>query len=153
LVLVGLPARGKTYIARRLCQYLRFFHGAVCEVFNVGNYRRKMVGTNRMADFFDPRNADNMAQRLASTQATLDDMKAWIKANAGTGTVAVFDATNTTRARRVRYCELLSLPSPQAVFCAHAHTRLPFSDGTTLVCFVCVSCCLPVRCRACLRSF
>ena len=28
---IGLPARGKQYLAERLCRYLRFFHGATCK--------------------------------------------------------------------------------------------------------------------------
>ena len=28
LILVGLPARGKTFIARKICRYLEFFHAA-----------------------------------------------------------------------------------------------------------------------------
>ena len=44
LVMVGLPARGKTYIARRVARYLQFFHGAPTKVFNVGNYRREISG-------------------------------------------------------------------------------------------------------------
>lgn len=52
LVMVGLPARGKTYIARRISQYLSFFHGATCRVFNVGTYRRAQVGAKTPAEFF-----------------------------------------------------------------------------------------------------
>ena len=40
IAMVGLPARGKTYIANKLQRYLSFFHGAPTMVFNVGNYRR-----------------------------------------------------------------------------------------------------------------
>lgn len=43
IAMVGLPARGKTYIANKLQRYLSFFHGAPTMVFNVGNYRRDMV--------------------------------------------------------------------------------------------------------------
>jgi hypothetical protein len=32
VVMVGLPARGKTYIARKIAHYFRFFHGAPAEV-------------------------------------------------------------------------------------------------------------------------
>ena len=55
LVMVGLPARGKTHMAKRLCQYLRFFHGARTQVFNVGSYRRKMTTTSstQSADYFN----------------------------------------------------------------------------------------------------
>ena len=47
LVMVGLPARGKTHMAKRLCQYLRFFHGARTQVFNVGSCRRRMMPRRR----------------------------------------------------------------------------------------------------------
>lgn len=100
IVMVGLPARGKTFIARRLRQYLRFFHGAKCEVFNVGTYRREMLGSNHMADFFDPDNETTQVQRQRCRVAAMTDMKAWMSKHAGTGTVAIFDATNSTKAKR-----------------------------------------------------
>ena len=51
IVMVGLPARGKTYIGRRLKQYLRFFHDCRTEIFNVGNYRRRVFGVMRRTHF------------------------------------------------------------------------------------------------------
>ena len=53
LVMVGLPARGKTYIARKVARYLEFFYNAPTEVFNVGNYRRKQFGATQKHDFFN----------------------------------------------------------------------------------------------------
>ena len=44
LIMVGLPARGKTFIARKIQRYLGFFHAVTCKVFNVGNYRRTSLG-------------------------------------------------------------------------------------------------------------
>ena len=44
LVMVGLPARGKTHIARRAARYLTWL-GYRTRVFNVGNYRRERLGT------------------------------------------------------------------------------------------------------------
>eukprot|EP00931_Biecheleriopsis_adriatica_P070191 TRINITY_DN4397_c0_g1_i1.p1 TRINITY_DN4397_c0_g1~~TRINITY_DN4397_c0_g1_i1.p1 ORF type:complete len:717 (-),score=124.33 TRINITY_DN4397_c0_g1_i1:24-2120(-) len=35
---IGLPLRGKAHMARRLQTYLRFFHGAEVELFNVNDY-------------------------------------------------------------------------------------------------------------------
>ena len=53
-VMVGLPARGKSYISRRLSQYLSFFYNVPCKLFNVGDYRRKAAGNAfQAADFFD----------------------------------------------------------------------------------------------------
>jgi 6-phosphofructo-2-kinase/fructose-2,6-biphosphatase 4 len=43
IVLVGLPARGKTHISRALERYLRW-NGVTTEVFSLGDYRRKTLG-------------------------------------------------------------------------------------------------------------
>ena len=51
--MVGLPARGKTHVSRRLARYLNFFHSISVEVFNVGDYRRKLVKDEMPASFFD----------------------------------------------------------------------------------------------------
>ena len=40
IVMVGLPARGKSYITRRVSQYINFFYGTPIKVFNVGDVRR-----------------------------------------------------------------------------------------------------------------
>ena len=40
ICMVGLPARGKTYIAKKLCRYLNWI-GITTRVFNVGEYRRQ----------------------------------------------------------------------------------------------------------------
>jgi adenylylsulfate kinase-like enzyme len=41
IAMVGLPARGKSYIVKMIRRYLRWI-GFETEVFNVGNYRRKI---------------------------------------------------------------------------------------------------------------
>ena len=40
ICMVGLPARGKTYIAKKLARYLNWI-GINTRVFNVGEYRRQ----------------------------------------------------------------------------------------------------------------
>lgn len=42
--MVGLPARGKTYIARKLNRYFNWL-GYRSRVFIHGNYRREICGT------------------------------------------------------------------------------------------------------------
>lgn len=96
VVMVGLPARGKTYIARKLARYLRW-QGRRARVFNVGNYRRERLGAQQPADFFDPANPQGVAARRAMAQAALDDMLGWLKTE---GEVGIYDATNSTRERR-----------------------------------------------------
>ena len=61
--MVGLPARGKTYTARRLARYLEYFHDAPTKVFNVGNYRRSKIGPSQPHSFFDTSNEEGMKMR------------------------------------------------------------------------------------------
>ena len=44
--MVGLPARGKTYIAKKLARYLNWI-GISTKVFNVGEYRRQATTAYR----------------------------------------------------------------------------------------------------------
>ena len=98
LVMVGLPARGKTFIARKLARYLGWL-GVQARVFNVGNYRRQHLGAQQPATFFDPDNPEGVAARRQMAEAAMEDMFAWLRPN-GTGEVAIYDATNAVRARR-----------------------------------------------------
>lgn len=98
LVMVGLPARGKTFIARKLARYLGWL-GVQARVFNVGNYRREHLGAQQPAAFFDPDNPDGVAARRQMAEAAMEDMFAWLRPH-GEGEVAIYDATNATRARR-----------------------------------------------------
>ena len=94
-VMVGLPARGKTFIARKIARYLSWL-GHRTQVYNVGSYRRALLGRHRHG-FFDPRNeAGQIARRDVAIQA-LDDMLAFLR---GDGDIAIYDATNNTRERR-----------------------------------------------------
>jgi broad specificity phosphatase PhoE/predicted kinase len=102
VVMTGLPARGKSYIARRIERYLSWL-GYRTRVFNVGQYRRERVGAQVPHSFFDPDNPRGEEARRAVAMAALEDMRAWLTDD---GQVAIYDATNTTRARRttVRAC-------------------------------------------------
>lgn len=55
--MVGLPARGKTYIAKKLTRYMNWI-GIKTQVFNVGEYRRQATKAYRNHDFFRPDNKD-----------------------------------------------------------------------------------------------
>jgi broad specificity phosphatase PhoE/predicted kinase len=94
--MVGLPARGKTYIARKVARYLNWL-GHPTRVFNVGSYRRQYLGSHQPHDFFDPENAAGKAALLGMATSALDDMLSWLQSG---GEVAIYDATNSTRARR-----------------------------------------------------
>ena len=96
IVMVGLPARGKTYIARKLARFLSWL-GYRTRVFNIGDYRRARLGSKHRADFFDPENEDGNRARSQMAEAALGDLLAWMEAG---GEVAIYDATNSTQARR-----------------------------------------------------
>ena len=96
VVMVGLPARGKSYTARRIERYLSWL-GYRTGVFNVGEYRRARVGARVPHSFFDPDNPKGEEARRLAAMAALEDMVAWLTDD---GQVAIYDATNTTRARR-----------------------------------------------------
>ena len=97
IVMVGLPARGKTFIARKLARYLNWL-GRPARVFNVGNYRRRLLGSTQPASFFDPGNPEGYAARRTLALSALDDLVAWLRD--GPGRIGIYDATNATRERR-----------------------------------------------------
>nr|KAF6335621.1 6-phosphofructo-2-kinase/fructose-2,6-biphosphatase 4 [Pipistrellus kuhlii] len=97
IVMVGLPARGKTYISKKLTRYLNWI-GVPTREFNVGQYRREMVKTYRSFEFFLPDNEEGLRIRKQCALAALRDVRQFLSEEGGH--VAVFDATNTTRERR-----------------------------------------------------
>jgi 6-phosphofructo-2-kinase / fructose-2,6-biphosphatase 2 len=66
------------------------------QTFNVGNYRRNDA-PQPTADFFDTNNPEGERKRRAAAEAAVADMLAWFRTG---GTVAILDATNSTKERR-----------------------------------------------------
>ena len=112
VVMVGLPARGKSYTARRIERYLSWL-GYRTGVFNVGEYRRARVGARLPHSFFDPDNPRGEEARRSVAMAALEDMVAWLTDH---GQVAIYDATNTTRARRAMVCARCERAGFQVLF-------------------------------------
>lgn len=96
IVLVGLPARGKTFTAAKLTRYLRWL-GHDTKHFNVGKYRRLKHGANQSADFFRADNPEGMEARNEVAALAMEDMISWMQEG---GQVGIFDATNSSRKRR-----------------------------------------------------
>ncbi|XP_061112858.1 6-phosphofructo-2-kinase/fructose-2,6-bisphosphatase 2-like isoform X1 [Conger conger] len=97
IVMIGLPARGKTYMSKKLTRYLNWI-GVPTKVFNLGVYRREAVKTYKSYDFFRHDNKEAMTIRKQCALVALHDVKSYL--NEEGGQIAVFDATNTTRERR-----------------------------------------------------
>jgi len=113
IVLVGLPGRGKSFIARKLQNFLNW-RGSECRVFNVGKYRRIAAAGNCGADFFDSKNERGNELRQKSASLAMEDMLRWLDnenwsgvststttiSNVRKDRIAIFDATNSTAERR-----------------------------------------------------
>ncbi|KAM4018983.1 6-phosphofructo-2-kinase/fructose-2,6-bisphosphatase 1 isoform 3-T4 [Anomaloglossus baeobatrachus] len=97
IIMVGLPARGKTYISKKLTRYLNWI-GTPTKVFNVGQYRREAVQIYKNYEFFRSDNQEAMKIRKQCALNALRDVHTYLTREQGQ--VAVFDATNTTRERR-----------------------------------------------------
>ncbi len=101
-MLVGLPARGKSFLARKLQAYLTWY-GTHCKIFNVGKYRREAyaqlqqqkeqqqadatdpdANSERVqtgacdASFFDAENKEAAALREHVAEVALQDMLLWL---------------------------------------------------------------------------
>ena len=141
LFMVGLPARGKSYICKKMSRYLSWC-GYTTKVFNVGNRRRLQSDSARQhkssnfnleqelsnspvipaqpgstyhaASFFDPFNQDACAVRNQLAMETLEEIMAWLDRG---GKVAIHDATNSTVKRRQELLDRVSKEKNiQAVF-------------------------------------
>lgn len=96
IVMVGKPARGKTFIAGRIDRYTRWL-GYASKLFNVGEYRRERLGVGQPHSFFDFGNADGRRALEGVAAEAVEDLIRWITSG---GEVGVLDATNGTPERR-----------------------------------------------------
>ncbi|KAI8899793.1 6-phosphofructo-2-kinase-domain-containing protein [Globomyces pollinis-pini] len=118
IFMVGLPARGKSYICKKLTRYLTWC-GFNCKIFNVGNRRRvhgeadsspasvtkqvenpsstHPITTQHDANFFESSNTEAATLREKLAGETLEELIQWLHDG---GKVAIHDATNSTIARR-----------------------------------------------------
>lgn len=91
IALVGLPARGKSFVARKLLNYLNW-SGSHCKIFNVGRYRREAYAEIKAnqnasereqtgacdANFFDAKNEEASKLRERVAEIALRDMLQWL---------------------------------------------------------------------------
>ncbi len=98
IAMVGLPARGKSTMARKLGRTLEL-DGVRVEVFNNGKLRRQIAPgeDSSEAGFFAPDNQDGLHLREDIARRNIEAAQAFL---AGDGQVAILDATNITRERR-----------------------------------------------------
>ena len=100
IIMVGLPATGKSFTSRNLSRYLRWL-GIETFTFSAAKYRQDMFqGQQIRADFFDASNSEYLEQRTQISDATLNDMMKWFQREDQNLKVAIMDASNTTKKRR-----------------------------------------------------
>eukprot|EP00599_Poterioochromonas_sp_BG-1_P003603 CAMPEP_0173146218 /NCGR_PEP_ID=MMETSP1105-20130129/8358_1 /TAXON_ID=2985 /ORGANISM="Ochromonas sp., Strain BG-1" /LENGTH=657 /DNA_ID=CAMNT_0014060369 /DNA_START=226 /DNA_END=2199 /DNA_ORIENTATION=+ len=101
IAMVGLPARGKSYLVKMIMRYLKWT-GFESRMFNVGSYRRQVGLASADAHFFDSSNAESKQIRENLAMAVQDEMYKWLhETMEAKRRVAIFDATNTTKNRRL----------------------------------------------------
>ena len=105
IVMVGLPARGKSITASKLKENL--MHDSVkTKIFNNGDLRRKMIPNNTSyAGFYDPENKEGVAIREKIALINIDRAQNYLNQ---TGDVAILDATNVSLKRRNTIQNLLN---------------------------------------------
>ncbi|KAF5327775.1 hypothetical protein D9619_004559 [Psilocybe cf. subviscida] len=105
LAMVGLPARGKSYLSNKLMIYLKWLEYDV-KVFNVGQLRRTRakqkaqqlgIREDHNASWFSHENMEANHSREQLAQDSLEMLIQWLKEG---GNVGIHDATNSTRSRR-----------------------------------------------------
>ncbi len=97
IALMGLPARGKSTMARKIARTLELDNLKV-KVFNNGELRRKLSqGNTSSPEFFSPHNPEGVKFREKCAQTNLDHAKAYLQDE---GDIAIIDASNVVRKRR-----------------------------------------------------
>lgn len=105
IVMVGLPARGKTTIAGKLKENLQK-DGIRTRIFNNGQLRRKLEPKDTSyPEFYDPKNQEGVAFREKIALMNISRAQRFI---GGKGQVAILDATNVSLKRRAVISKLLA---------------------------------------------
>jgi broad specificity phosphatase PhoE/predicted kinase len=98
IVLMGLPARGKSTLAARLRDAFRR-DGIPTRIFNNGNLRRiyRPLDETSRSEFYSPENSAAVKWRKGFARLNMERAKAYL---CNSGQVAILDATNAGRERR-----------------------------------------------------
>ena len=99
IVMVGLPARGKSTIANKLKENLTKY-GVKTGIFNNGDLRRRLTGVeSSKPEFYDPDNQQGVELRERIAVTNMGRAADYL---GRTGYVAILDATNVSLKRRER---------------------------------------------------
>ncbi|NXK34322.1 F262 bisphosphatase, partial [Piprites chloris] len=104
IVMIGLPARGKTYMSKKLTRYLNWI-GVPTKVFNLGVYRREAVKSYKSYDFFRHDNKEAMEIRKRCALVALEDVKAYLLEECGQIAVRFLCTTQSFSVGVVQSCQ------------------------------------------------
>ena len=96
IILVGLPARGKSFISNKIYKYFNWMN-INTKIFNVGELRRQKYDF-KDSSFFDSSNQKYNQLRLELTIELYKNLVKWI--SQPENSVAIFDATNCSVSKR-----------------------------------------------------
>jgi 6-phosphofructo-2-kinase/fructose-2,6-biphosphatase 2 len=95
--LVGLPARGKSYLSRKLANYMNWI-GYSSKVYSIGLYRRSLIGVNCNWKFFEDKDEVIIQKRQKCLYKTLDDLISFLTCK--DGKIGILDGANTSKEKR-----------------------------------------------------
>ena len=98
IVLMGLPARGKSTLALRLRDAFQKI-GVSARIFNNGNLRRiyRPLDDTANSEFYSPENKAAVVLREGFARMNMERARAYLR---NSGRIAILDATNAQRTRR-----------------------------------------------------
>jgi broad specificity phosphatase PhoE/predicted kinase len=97
IIMVGLPARGKSTIAKKLKENLEK-DNIKTRIFNNGDLRRRLSGDETWRpEFYDPTNKEGFALREKIALININGAQKYLS---NKGQVAILDATNVSQSRR-----------------------------------------------------
>ena len=121
IVMVGLPARGKSTIANRLKENL-INDSINTKIFNNGDLRRQLIPTDTsFAHFYSSDNKEGAATREKIAYINMEKAKDYLNHN---GVVAIMDATNTSFKRRQMILKYLNDHPVLFIECINEDTEI-----------------------------
>jgi broad specificity phosphatase PhoE/predicted kinase len=114
IIMVGLPARGKSTLAGKLSESLKR-DGISTRIFNNGDLRRKLSKENTsFPEFYNPKNETGVMMREKYAVMNLNHAITFISTSRSRRKVAIIDATNVSYKRRRML--LSNLPEDNVLF-------------------------------------
>lgn len=97
IIFCGLPARGKSFLSRKLAEFLDW-SGYNTKVFSIGQYRRELIKKGVDSKFFDNDNKEAIQLRESCVYRIVDDLTEFLDKDKGR--IGIIDGTNCRKQRR-----------------------------------------------------